>query len=131
MQVIYLYSFSQDFSEVLKINLSLPTLEAVVKWAFCLLFPLIYRASEVPYGKMAFMWRKRGHIVSHGSMCRNFKGFSKKFVIACHRAHIYKWLNLLPEPKRNLQRFGFVHLWGLFYLTIIPPKCYNIRRHER
>ena len=35
----------------------------------------------------------------------------KKFVIACHRTHIYKRLNLLPEPKRNLQRFGFVHLW--------------------
>ena len=37
---------------------------------------------------------------------------SKKFVIARRRAHIYKRLNLLPEPKRNLQRFGFVHLGG-------------------
>ena len=35
-----------------------------------------------------------------------------KLVIACHEAHIYKWLNLLPEPKRNLQRFGFVHSGG-------------------
>ena len=41
--------------------------------------------------------------------CLGFPKSLKKFVIACHRAHIYKWLNLLPEPKRHLQRFGFVH----------------------
>ena len=38
------------------------------------------------------------------------KIFSKKFVIDRHCPHIYKWLNLLLEPKRHLQRFGFVHM---------------------
>ena len=85
---------------------------------------------------------------------------SKKFVIARRRAHIYKWLNLLPEPKRNLQRFGFVHLGGggdennvrnnllrcgltqqwcgeisrrsiSFPFLRVQLKCYNIHRHGR
>ena len=34
----------------------------------------------------------------------------KKFVIVCHCAHTFTWLNLLLEPKRHLQRFGFVFL---------------------
>ena len=34
----------------------------------------------------------------------------KKFVIGCHWVHIFTWLNLLLEPKRLLQRFGFVFL---------------------
>ena len=38
------------------------------------------------------------------------KHFSKKFVIDCHWAHTFTWLNLLLEPKRHLQRFGFVFL---------------------
>ena len=32
------------------------------------------------------------------------------FVIEESFAHIFKWLNLLPKPKRHLQRFGFVHI---------------------
>ena len=59
VQVIYLYSFSQDFSEVLKINLSLPTLEAVVKWAFCLLFPptsLSWYGHQASSSNMVAMW---------------------------------------------------------------------------
>ena len=46
------------------------------------------------------------------------KIFLKKFVIARHRAHIYKRLNLLPKPKRHLQRFGFVHLWAVPALVV-------------
>ena len=38
------------------------------------------------------------------------KFFKKKIVIGCHRAHTFTWLNLLLEPKRLLQRFGFVFL---------------------
>jgi len=38
------------------------------------------------------------------------KVFPKKFVIVCHRLHTFTWLNLLLEPKRHLQRFGFVFL---------------------
>ena len=34
----------------------------------------------------------------------------KKFVIGCHWVHTFTWLNLLLEPKRLLQRFGFVFL---------------------
>ena len=36
--------------------------------------------------------------------------FLKKFVIGCHWVHTFTWLNLLLEPKRLLQRFGFVFL---------------------
>ena len=39
------------------------------------------------------------------------KIFLKKFVIGCHWVHTFTWLNLLLEPKRHLQRFGFVFLW--------------------
>lgn len=59
VQVIYLSSFSQDFSEVLKINLSLPTLEAVVKWAFCLFLPptsLSWYGQQASSSNMVAMW---------------------------------------------------------------------------
>jgi hypothetical protein len=53
--------------------------------------------------------RPRETVANRGfGYCQNF--FSKKFVIGCHRAHTFKWLNLLLEPKRHLQRFGFVFL---------------------
>ena len=41
----------------------------------------------------------------------------KKSVIDRHRVHTFPWLNLLLEPKRHLQRFGFVYLEHVF-----PPK---------
>lgn len=59
VQEIYLSSFSQDFSKVLKINLSLPTLEAVVKWAFCLFFPptsLSWYGHQASSSNMVAMW---------------------------------------------------------------------------
>ena len=37
----------------------------------------------------------------------------KKSVIVRHWAHICKCLNLLLEPKRDFQRFGFGHLRGI------------------
>ena len=36
--------------------------------------------------------------------------FSKKPVIRREFPHIYKRLNLLLEPRRHLQRLGFVYL---------------------
>ena len=47
----------------------------------------------------------------------------KKFVIGCHRAHTFTWLNLLLEPKRLLQRFGFVFLeTGVYAHLRQPPR---------
>ena len=43
---------------------------------------------------------------------RGTKNFFKKFVIGGKDAHTYKWLNLLLEPRRHLQRLGFVYLEG-------------------
>ena len=37
------------------------------------------------------------------------KIFFRKFVIGCHHPHIYRWLCLLLEPRRHLQRLGFVY----------------------
>ena len=45
------------------------------------------------------------------------KKIVKKFVIGRHAVHTFPWLNLLLEPKRHLQRFGFVYLEHVF-----PPK---------
>ena len=53
--------------------------------------------------------RPRESIAKRVFGCRQ-KFFQKKFVIGCHRAHTFTWLNLLLEPKRLLQRFGFVFL---------------------
>ena len=53
--------------------------------------------------------RPRESIANKVFGCRQ-KFFQKKFVIACHRMHTFTWLNLLLEPKRHLQRFGFVFL---------------------
>ena len=54
--------------------------------------------------------RPRESIANRVFGCRQ-KFFQKNFVIACHRVHTFTWLNLLLEPKRHLQRFGFVFLW--------------------
>ena len=53
--------------------------------------------------------RPRESIANRVSGCRQ-KFFQKKFVIGCHWVHTFNWLNLLLEPKRLLQRFGFVFL---------------------
>ena len=34
------------------------------------------------------------------------------FVIGCHLVHTFTWLNLLLEPRRHLQRLGFVYSKG-------------------
>ena len=54
-------------------------------------------------------WPER-HLPPLPPLVAKFLKKLKKFVIACHRAHTYKRLNLLPQPKRHLQRFGFVLL---------------------
>ena len=41
-----------------------------------------------------------------------FENFFKKFVIGGKGAHTYKWFNLLLDPRRHLQRLGFVYLGG-------------------
>lgn len=68
MQVIYLSSFIQVFSEVLKIILSFPTPEAVVKWAFCLCFPptsLSWYGHQASPSNMVAMWLEFNALTNH------------------------------------------------------------------
>ena len=51
------------------------------------------------------------------------KKIVKKFVIGRHAVHTFSWLNLLLEPKRHLQRFGFVYLKHAF-----PPGFSTLKK---
>ena len=58
------------------------------------------------------------------------KHFSKKFVIDCHWAHTFTWLNLLLEPKRHLQRFGFVFLGDASFCGFSHKGLVGVRSSE-
>ena len=55
------------------------------------------------------------------------KIFWKKFVIGCYRVHTFTRLNLLLEPKRILQRFGFVFLGALPFAALATKDWRNSR----
>ena len=54
--------------------------------------------------------------------CKQFLSFLKKFVIGCHWVHTFTRLNLLLEPKRLLQRFGFVFLGDVAFYGFSPKE---------
>ena len=55
------------------------------------------------------IYSNKSYEIEFYCLLMNMKFFLRKFVSGCHSPHILKRLNLLLEPRRHLQRLGFVY----------------------